>query len=117
MSAVDIKTLNRAIKVFKYEIQQHLGSAPTIRVPQGTIFLHADQIDGKIFVWARVPVGVEGKAIKQYEYDRKIAFFLTGDEIPPNWVYVDTVVIKPGGGVADETQIEVLHVFDGLRDS
>ena len=102
-------------KVFKYEIEQHLGTAPTIRVPQGTIFLHADQLEGKVFVWALVPVGVEGKAVK--EYDRKIGFFLTGDVIPSSWLYVDTVVIKPSGGVADDTQVEVLHVFDGIRDS
>lgn len=103
-------------KVFKYEIQHHLGTPPTIRVPQGTIFLHADQLEGKVFVWALVPTtGAEGKAL--VEYDRKIGFFLTGDEIPANWIYVDTAVIKPSGGVADETQTEVLHVFDGIRDS
>ena len=106
-------------RVYKFKLEQGLsGQVPTLgdqKCARTAEWLAAEQIDGEIYAWARVPVRDGSQA--GFETHRPMGFFLTGDEIPKNWRYVDTVVIRdrkgrdPAAEVAEP--IEVLHVFDG----
>lgn len=96
-------------RVWKYEIQQ--GAESSIELPVGAKLLHADQIDGEVCVWALVRRDSREPRDMKIR-TRNVGYFLTGLEpIPEDWEYVDTIVVKPSGGVADDTITEVLHVF------
>lgn len=97
-------------QVWKYEVGP--GAHSRLMVPPTAEFLHAAAIgqDNQIYAWARVPVAPHIEPSF-----RPFGYFLTGESIPEGWAYVDTVILRHGGGIADDTRVEVLHVFDGGR--
>lgn len=90
-------------RILKYQMQERIGQIGKVEMPLLARIKHVEIQYGKVTFW------VETSSDTRIVEDRIFRVLMTGDEIPENWSYINTFIIRNGIGSGADF---VGHVYE-----